>query len=384
MQSLAWHVGRFTARCLPLCPARSSSSLPVGTIGVSSHGRIQNRAGVITWGCKASSGYCVTKVGGQMNMVHRLVARAFLGPPPTHSHRHVHHRDADPSNNHVDNLEYVTHSQNVMYSYLNNAARRTSAEALSKPVLARPVGYGRWCRYPSISEASRRLHVQSGRIAACCKGRRRLVKGYEFQYADIFAFASLPGEEWRAALRPEDGVVLSQWKVSSLGRVMSSHHVTWGTVTSHGYRSVGVTHDKKVSSYYVHRLVARAFLGPVPDQHYQVHHRDYDRANNRIDNLEYATPSENVLHSFRFNSDRRSHAHARGKPVWGRMLGAGVWTWYPSMNEAARQVGVSSAAISACFRRGAQHTRGFEFRPCEPTSPRLLPGEEWRQVILDV
>lgn len=45
--------------------------------------------------------------------------------------------------------------------------------------------------------------------------------------------------------------------------------------------------------HYVHRLVAAAFLGPCPEG-YEVAHKDHDRANPRLDNLEYLTHAENV------------------------------------------------------------------------------------------
>lgn len=382
----------FIRRCVRFCtcgpagssPARWNATLPVGVIGVSSHGRVQNKAGITGWGYKAASGYLVTKIGGRANMVHRLVARAFLGPPPSHEHWQVHHRDRDPTNNHMSNLEYVTPAQNVAHSYQTNTARRTSAEALSRPVLASVVGDDNWSRYSSINEASRRLLVPTGRICSCCKGRTISSGGYKFRYESSEILVPLPTEEWRTVCHPANGRVLSLWAVSSLGRVMSPRHITWGTKTCHGYRSVSISESGISSNHYVHRLVARAFLGPAPSlKCSQVNHRDSDRCNNRVENLEYVTPSENTRHSYRANSDRRSHAIARAKPVWGRKVGSAAWTWYPSMSEAARQLSVFSASVSHCCRGRVKGAGHFEFVNAAPVSPKLLPGEEWREMILD-
>lgn len=46
--------------------------------------------------------------------IHELVALAFIGPRP--KGMVVHHRDGNTFNNHVSNLEYCTHAQNIKYS----------------------------------------------------------------------------------------------------------------------------------------------------------------------------------------------------------------------------------------------------------------------------
>ena len=56
--------------------------------------------------------------------------------------------------------------------------------------------------------------------------------------------------------------------------------------------------DGSHATVLVHRLVALAFLGPCPAGK-QVNHKNGDKADNRIANLEYVTPSENHLHAFR-------------------------------------------------------------------------------------
>lgn len=47
--------------------------------------------------------------------IHQLVAEAFLGPCPDGCE--VNHRDGDPKNNRVDNLEYLTHADNIAHAY---------------------------------------------------------------------------------------------------------------------------------------------------------------------------------------------------------------------------------------------------------------------------
>lgn len=64
----------------------------------------------------------------------------------------------------------------------------------------------------------------------------------------------------------------------------------------------------------VHRLVAREFIGPCPEDK-ECNHRDGVKTNNHVDNLEYITPSENTLHAYRVLHvpNRKGEAHGRAK-----------------------------------------------------------------------
>lgn len=65
-------------------------------------------------------------------------------------------------------------------------------------------------------------------------------------------------------------------------------------------------------TYYVHRLVASTFLITSPER-VEVNHKDGDKANNRADNLEWCTPSENMLHStYVLGNTRGQFASASG------------------------------------------------------------------------
>jgi hypothetical protein len=64
-----------------------------------------------------------------------------------------------------------------------------------------------------------------------------------------------------------------------------------------GYRRVGLVVDGRLITRKVHRLVAKAFIKNVEDKP-QVNHIDGNKANNRVENLEWVTQSENKRHSF--------------------------------------------------------------------------------------
>ncbi|CAK0890651.1 unnamed protein product [Prorocentrum cordatum] len=250
--------------CLSACSfyPRHFSISSTGAAAVSCHGRIRSKNGIITWGCLSDSGYYFTKIGGSRNYVHRLVAHAFLGPPPSTQHCDVNHKDRDRGNNHIDNLEFVTRSENICHSYAANSIRRTSADALSQPVLSRWAGQGgRWTNHSSGRLASLETGVDLGTICKCCKGKMISAKGYEFKYGAPIVSPCLPGEEWRPALHPCTGTELSTWEVSSHGRMKSSRGlVSYGSQTLAGYRLTGIRTHGRLTNHLVHRLVARAFF----------------------------------------------------------------------------------------------------------------------------
>lgn len=63
-----------------------------------------------------------------------------------------------------------------------------------------------------------------------------------------------------------------------------------------GYYKVELYKDGKSKMFYVHRLVANAFI-PNPDNKPQVNHIDGNKANNSVSNLEWCTHSENQRHA---------------------------------------------------------------------------------------
>lgn len=70
--------------------------------------------------------------------------------------------------------------------------------------------------------------------------------------------------------------------------------------TGNGYYQVQLSKNNKSKYLLVHRLVAEAFLSN-PENKKQVNHKDGNKKNNNVDNLEWMTCSENALHAFSNN-----------------------------------------------------------------------------------
>lgn len=83
------------------------------------------------------------------------------------------------------------------------------------------------------------------------------------------------------------------------------HGLTWKGDAAHrhcktpllkGYAQIPLCKDGKYTRRAVHRCVWEAFVGPIPDN-LQVNHKDLNRSNNALDNLELVTRQQNMKHA---------------------------------------------------------------------------------------
>lgn len=66
----------------------------------------------------------------------------------------------------------------------------------------------------------------------------------------------------------------------------------------HGYKQVQIMRSGKRYTRYVHRLVAECFL-EKPDGYDYINHKDGNKSNNSVSNLEWCTQSQNLLHAYK-------------------------------------------------------------------------------------
>ena len=167
---------------------------------VSSLGRVTSRYGLTSRGHKTLMGYYTT--GLTINacyhnmLVHRLVAVAFHGPPPSKDQTFVNHKDLDKGNNAANNLEWVSSAENRAHFL---AASTLGRGTRVKPVWSRQQDTNdAWRWHQSFTSAEHELGLCRDSISRCVRGLQRQTCGFEFQLADATeTISSLPGEEWR-------------------------------------------------------------------------------------------------------------------------------------------------------------------------------------------
>ena len=105
----------------------------------------------------------------------------------------------------------------------------------------------------------------------------------------------MENEIWKSIIGYEEF-----YKVSNYGNIKSLRSGKLRKLSNDGdgYPMIGLYSNKKQTMFKVNRLVAIAFI-PNPENKETVNHKDGVKINNRVDNLEWNTRSENCIHSYR-------------------------------------------------------------------------------------
>lgn len=114
------------------------------------------------------------------------------------------------------------------------------------------------------------------------------------------------------------------------GRILKQH-------TQCGYLYVGLSKQCKAKLYLVHRLVAEAFI-PNPDNLPEVNHKDENKLNNRVDNLEWCDA--------KYNSNYGTRNKRKSKPIQCIETGKIYW----GARELERQTGILHNNIAKAIR----------------------------------
>ena len=172
-------------------------------------------------------------------------------------------------------------------------------------------------------------------------------------------------ESWES--HPDIGII----EVSNFGRVRTLDRIVpRGKYTQfvkglilkqydngNGYLHVVLSMNGKTVTKKVHRLVAETFISN-PDNLTEVNHKDCNRANNNVENLEWCTRSYNRQYREKYGV---SQTEVLGHPVFAINLETLEVSHFRSQSEASRELGVFKQNVNNVIKGIIKQTGGYLF-----------------------
>lgn len=333
---------------------KSLTPLGFSKYGLSKDGRVKAfKSGYTSIGSVDKAGYWYFTMShdekGRNTKIRVSVAllTIYHGPRPSDKHT-ADHIDRDPDNNELSNLRWLNSSEQI-----RNQKKHTKRYGRCVTEIVNGQDFRTWFR---VSDAAT-FHNISERWLREVAANEKEYAGLKWKYALDF----IDGEEFRPVDYPSYGQIY----VSNKGRVIDSKaRISFGSNTSNGYRNTAITIESVCVPLLVHRLVYWAFVDNPAGLF--INHKDGNSINNKLENLESATPSENNLHAHATGLAKGQKNGRHSIAVNQYSLDGTFIATYPSQSEAFRQTGVCQGTIGKVCDGKGKTAGGFKWTYVDP------------------
>jgi hypothetical protein len=135
------------------------------------------------------------------------------------------------------------------------------------------------------------------------------------------------------------------------------------TISKRGYERVKLFKDGKRYYFSVHRLVALNFLNEINGKN-EVNHKDGNKANNNLVNLEWVSASENQLHAFKTGLQvaKKGSEHSQSISIRQIDLDGNVIKVWESIKQVKRELGFNTFGIIKCCKKEKKYNTAYKYK----------------------